>query len=322
MSENSTATPFVPCPRCRAPLDAAGACSRRQDGCQGGAGEAWENLQRAVASPTIRVTVDGPSVSADVSLDQVCAYLTRKGWEKRSEATHDDEGRPLNGTVEIWQPIGADAEPFVFVWVGRRGGDGERIAHLVERVARHEKRHPAEVLREIAGGDVGEALDLDAIERELAEASDAGEPSHVDVPALVDEMRRLREERVNWQRATGCIDPETIAAALGRIGAALDRTPTEGIPDAIERLKRRAARTCDELHTSAELALLRLGERDRALDEARLWRALARAERAVRAVKARRDKDDYDPYPLLEARAAAERALRALGIDPDAPEGT
>lgn len=59
---------------------------------------------------------------------------------------------------------------------------------------------------------------------------------------------------------------------------------------------------------------------DVAREEARLWRALAKAERAVRSSKAQRQREGYDPYPLLEARAAAEAALREAGIDPDAPE--
>lgn len=41
---------------------------------------------------------------------------------------------------------------------------------------------------------------------------------------------------MQWQMATGCVDPETVANALWRICQLLDKTPTEGIPDAIERL--------------------------------------------------------------------------------------
>lgn len=50
-------------------------------------------------------------------------------------------------------------------------------------------------------------------------------------------------ERLQWQRATGCVDPDTAAAALARICALLEKTPTEGIPDAIERIRRERDKT-------------------------------------------------------------------------------
>lgn len=67
-------------------------------------------------------------------------------------------------------------------------------------------------------------------------------------------------EREAWQRATGCANPETIDIALARIGALAERTPTEGIPDAIERIKReRAVATLAEREACAKLADAHVG---------------------------------------------------------------
>lgn len=42
-----------------------------------------------------------------------------------------------------------------------------------------------------------------------------------------------------WQRATGCVDPDTIQDTLGRLADLAEcRRPVEGIPDGIDRIKR------------------------------------------------------------------------------------
>ena len=50
--------------------------------------------------------------------------------------------------------------------------------------------------------------------------------------------REAGERTREWQTATGCVDPTTIATSLARIRQSLHCGPTEGIPDGIERLKR------------------------------------------------------------------------------------
>lgn len=50
----------------------------------------------------IKVTVDGPPVSADITLEQVRAYLTAKGWE-RGTLTH------LGPPRERWTSQGEEA---------------------------------------------------------------------------------------------------------------------------------------------------------------------------------------------------------------------
>ncbi len=85
----------------------------------------------------------------------------------------------------------------------------------------------------------GDSATLNAIRREWAEASDAGEVSHVDVPALVAEIER--------QRA---------------------RLPTAGqVSEGLERQWVAAAGAMDQMR----------GERDRAREEAAAWKALAKA---------------------------------------------
>lgn len=87
----------------------------------------------------ICVTVDGPRASANVTLDDVRRYLTEKGWTQRR--MHDAE--------ELWM---RGDEFAVTVYAGDKAS-GE-LPHTVRRLARYEQRHPADVLREIAGGPI------------------------------------------------------------------------------------------------------------------------------------------------------------------------
>ncbi len=81
-------------------------------------------------SDPIKVTVDGEPVTAEVTLEQVRAYLRRKGWEPPSRVA----------PIEVWSK-----------------GEGPRVSvtmaldQTVRVVAAWEQRHPAAVLREIAG---------------------------------------------------------------------------------------------------------------------------------------------------------------------------
>lgn len=78
------------------------------------------------------------------------------------------------------------------------------------------------------------------------------------------------DERAAWQRATGCSNPETIAAALYRISRSLDKTPTEGIPDAIDRLKTRVGALTVE--RDAHVATIRSVEAY-AIADAKAWQS-------------------------------------------------
>jgi hypothetical protein len=103
----------------------------------------------------IRVTVDGEPVTREVTLEQVREYLRARGWEKRAETDKDDDGNLLGAIVEIW---GTGAEEILF-WTSGPGGSmmQRRISNVIARVAVHEQRHPAAVLREIAsGGSIAE----------------------------------------------------------------------------------------------------------------------------------------------------------------------
>jgi len=73
-----------------------------------------------------------------------------------------------------------------------------------------------------------------------------------DITDLLADNDRLRAEQEQWQRATGCIDPETISLALNRIASSIDRSSTEGIPDAIARLKRELAAKASGTKSPAE----------------------------------------------------------------------
>jgi hypothetical protein len=55
---------------------------------------------------------------------------------------------------------------------------------------------------------------------------------------LLAEIKRLRENEIRWMRASGCANPETISEALNRIAVLAERDALEGIPDAIERIRR------------------------------------------------------------------------------------
>src|SRR5690348_8601585 len=90
----------------------------------------------------IRVTVDGEPVVREVTLDQVREYLRAKGWEMRAEREK----------FQLWMRPG-DTEPeSPVVWVEDWPDPGLR-AHgargTICSFARHERRKPAAVLREI-----------------------------------------------------------------------------------------------------------------------------------------------------------------------------
>lgn len=113
----------------------------------------------------IKVTVAGPDVTAEVALDQVRAHLGRKGWERRAD----------NDGLEMWLHIGSSGGPDEpRVWIEHYGDaeDVNRLRLTLHQIARAERRHPAEVLREIAGGAAPSAdLDLDAIEARATAAT-------------------------------------------------------------------------------------------------------------------------------------------------------
>lgn len=77
----------------------------------------------------------------------------------------------------------------------------------------------------------------EAIDLAIASLSQGGERTFL-AKALLRARATVLVERKAWQQATGCVNPETIAGALGNIGALAERKSTEGIPDAIERIKR------------------------------------------------------------------------------------
>jgi hypothetical protein len=79
----------------------------------------------------IKVTVDGPPVTAKVTWEKVREYLTRKGWAR--EGGDERINRWWNADTSMWV------------------GPSMRASSVVEWIARHEQRHPADVLREIAG---------------------------------------------------------------------------------------------------------------------------------------------------------------------------
>lgn len=92
-----------------------------------------------ISNEKIRVTVDGEPVTREVSLRQVRAYLSARGWAKSDD----------HGWAEVWRR----SRGSVWLYV-----DHEDSAYMldcsVRDVARTEQRHPAEVLREIAGDAV------------------------------------------------------------------------------------------------------------------------------------------------------------------------
>lgn len=111
--------------------------------------------------------------------------------------------------------------------------------------------------------------------------------ARTDVPALVAEVRRLR-----------------VAIGVGR----------EGIIERDETIARLASEAEEERHRAS----LAKDDAESAREEARLWKALAQAEKACRMAPFR--SDHVSKHELLEARAAADKALRCgAGIDPDAP---
>lgn len=89
----------------------------------------------------IRVTVDGEPVAADVSWDDVRAYLRAKGWTCL----------PDDGRGQEWWDLPKCPHRIL---IGR-GDDNEEIEalqleHGIAILAHHERRRPAVVLREIA----------------------------------------------------------------------------------------------------------------------------------------------------------------------------
>jgi hypothetical protein len=116
----------------------------------------------------IKVTVDGPPVTAEVTLEQVREYLRRKGWVKSVELE----------CAQLWtlnRKTGAPEEPKVDVFdfpPDRLEEAAIELRYTVLAVARHEQREPSEVLREIAGGAAtsAEALadEIEAQRRQVA----------------------------------------------------------------------------------------------------------------------------------------------------------
>lgn len=91
----------------------------------------------------IRVTVDGEPVTREVTLEQVRAYLTAKGW------CRDDNTHGYERWLHECGPGDGDAAPswIIFPTITPMG-------LVVERVAAQEQRHPSAVLRAIAGGAI------------------------------------------------------------------------------------------------------------------------------------------------------------------------
>lgn len=77
-------------------------------------------------SDKIRVTVDGEPVSAEVSWEQVRAYLRAKGWELEDE--RDGLQMWVQGPHTIWM-------------------EGREVRRVLNAIACHEGRHTAAVLR-------------------------------------------------------------------------------------------------------------------------------------------------------------------------------
>jgi len=105
---------------------------------------------------SISVTVDGPSVSREVTWEQVRAYLRAKGWGHHSS---------YQSGVETW----VDAANEYSVYLGPTGARAaESLQLVVYTLHHHEKRHPSAVLADIARGtEEPAALDLDAIENAI-----------------------------------------------------------------------------------------------------------------------------------------------------------
>lgn len=87
-----------------------------------------------MSADRIRVTVDGEPVSAEVSWEQVRVYLTAKGWA---------HGKNAHGN-EMWTcSESMPCQLFPKSW---------SIPVALNRIAIHEQRHLAAVLRDIARG--------------------------------------------------------------------------------------------------------------------------------------------------------------------------
>lgn len=127
------------------------------------------------------VTVDGPPVTADVSWADVRAYLRARGWTDKS----------AYGGNEEWTC--ADPLPCKVYVIPR----SPHLDVTIKHIAQHDRRHPADVLRDIARGP--DAVGVEPLtEVELVEVG-AGHRSYgisvVDVPRMLATVRAREAER-------------------------------------------------------------------------------------------------------------------------------
>lgn len=85
-----------------------------------------------------RVLIPAPAVEADVSAEQVEAYLLREGWVER-------DGHPGDVLVTFER-----SESGLCTWVPKDGHERD-LARCIADIARAEQRHPSDVLADITG---------------------------------------------------------------------------------------------------------------------------------------------------------------------------
>jgi hypothetical protein len=162
----------------------------------------------------VEVAVDGERLVRRVSLEQVREYL-RKRWEPRRSSY---EGFEVWGLVD--KSAWPDRDPVVHlrVHVTRPGS----IERAVECIATHELRHPAAVLREIAGGaellTVGDAIDA-LVDAKVAEREDA---------RAKRDAEWLRQRRVDVEVARAHLLAVLFEIGADRDGATREREATIG----------------------------------------------------------------------------------------------
>lgn len=149
----------------------------------------------------ISVTVRTFPVAGEVSLEQVRAYLTRKGWKRTVAPRYD-------GDIEWWHN-GSNVS-----FMGNRGID-ITVAHI----AGQEERHPAAVLRDIAGG---EPTTTNYTRAQFAAAVDEAHAALHMVTETADKLARTDAQIV--QKARGIQSLLSRAhEALHRVGAGVER---------------------------------------------------------------------------------------------------
>jgi len=122
---------------------------------------------------------------------------------------------------------------------GRSEGEAERVRLSALLAAEHESAGVAIEGQQIEIARLTAALEAERARRPVEEAAIAEAQRELD--ATRAELAEARAAVEAFQRGSGCVDGYTIGEALAKIGASLNRTPTEGIPDAIERIKKEKA---------------------------------------------------------------------------------